>query len=60
MADTPFKVKNRNHTRPFKHPKYENSIKLAKCMWQVKQHVKKVDKKLAINITHSESDWAFY
>ena len=60
VADTPFKVKHRNHTRSFKYPKYENSTKSAKYMWQVKQHVKKVEKKLAINIMHSESDWAFY
>ena len=33
LTDTPFKESYRNHTRGFKHKKYENSTKLAKYIW---------------------------
>ena len=37
LADTPFKEWYRNHTRDFKHEKYENSTELAKYIWQLKR-----------------------
>ena len=36
LADTSFKERYRNHTRDFKHKKYENCTELAKYIWQVK------------------------
>ena len=37
LADTPFKERYRNHTRDFKHEKYENCTELAKYIRQLKQ-----------------------
>ena len=37
LADTPFKERYRNHTRDFKHEKYENCTELAKYIWQLKR-----------------------
>ena len=34
LVDTLFKERYRNHTRDFKHEKYENCTKLAKYIWQ--------------------------
>ena len=35
LADTHFKEIYRNHTRDFKHEKYENKTELAKYIWQL-------------------------
>ena len=37
LEDTPFKERCRNHTRDFKHGKYENSTELAKYARQLKR-----------------------
>ena len=37
LACTPFKERYRNHTRNFKHEKYENCTELAKYIWQLKR-----------------------
>ena len=37
LADIPFKERYRNHTRDFKHEKYENCTKLAKYIRQLKR-----------------------
>ena len=38
LADTTFKERYRNHTRDFRHQKYENSTELAKYIWQLKRN----------------------
>ena len=37
LADTPFKERYRNHTKDFKHEKYENCTELVKYIWQSKR-----------------------
>ena len=37
LADKPFKERYRNHTRDFKHEKYENCTEFAKYIWQLKR-----------------------
>ena len=38
LADTLFKERYINHTRDFKHEKYENCTELAKYIWQLKRN----------------------
>ena len=37
LEDMPFKERYRNHTRDFKHEKYENSTELVKYIWKLKR-----------------------
>ena len=58
---TPFKERFRNHTRDFKHRKYEKCTELSKYFWTLKSHgitpivkwsiAKKVNSKTTVKIT---------
>ena len=58
-SETPFKKRFRNHTRDFKHKKYEKCTELSKYIWTLKSHgitpivkwsiVKRVNSKTAAN-----------
>ena len=37
LADTPFKERNGNNKRAFKHEKYQNSAEFSKYIWQLKR-----------------------